>query len=163
MNHERLYQDFQHSSANHQGRPWQVELSSTVKRWHRIPFFNRQLCLTQSNIYRILIKIRYPRSRLSDGNSIGTKVVGVYQLAPKHGRSGEQLGRFVFSEKPRRRLPGADVVPSGIAFNSSPTKDACTGPRDAQVNSHGCLILPSNLLTQILDRPFPTLNRLSGI
>ena len=30
MNHERLYQGFQHSSANHQGRPPQVELSSTV-------------------------------------------------------------------------------------------------------------------------------------
>ena len=68
----------------------------------------------------------------SKRDAIGTKVVGITQRAPEHGRSREQLDRFTFSGKPQKHLPGADVAPFNTAFHSSSTRDTCAGSRDTQ-------------------------------
>lgn len=74
--------------------------------------------------------------RPCDGDSIGTKVVGINQLASEHGRSMEELDRFM-------ETPAWDgVTPFDIAFHSISTREACTGHRDNQIICHGCLITP---------------------
>ena len=69
----------------------------------------------------------------------------------------------MFSGRPQKCLPRADVAESDIALGSNPTRDGCTEPRDIQIICHGCLIPPPDLIQNIQALDSDLRSTISGI
>ena len=69
----------------------------------------------------------------------------------------------MFIDNQRKRLTGADVAPSDVAFDNSSTRDGCTAPGDTQIICHGSLIPPPDLIQIIQALHSDLRSTISGI